>query len=110
MLSSVQHGVAALPFRASGALIWPVDVPWVRAETVRALLDAPSAQIVIPTWQGRGGHPLRLPRALFGEVALLDPADGLRALLAARAPRVHRMEVPDPAVVRDVDTPEDLKA
>jgi molybdenum cofactor cytidylyltransferase len=106
MLSSVQCGVAAAS--ASAALIWPVDIPRVRVETVRAILAAAPEQIVIPTHAGRGGHPIRIPRARFAELAALDPSRGLKALIESRPEQVIRLPVDDDGVLRDVDTPEDL--
>jgi molybdenum cofactor cytidylyltransferase len=107
MLSSVQAGIAALPYNALGALVWPVDIPYVRPETVRALLASAGNKIVIPTHKGQGGHPVRIPRARFGELASLDPDAGLKALIDARPDQVERMEVEDRGVLVDVDTPED---
>jgi CTP:molybdopterin cytidylyltransferase MocA len=110
MLSSVQAGLAALPGGASAALIWPVDIPFVRAATVRAILDAAPGRIVVPVHNKRGGHPLRVPRRFFGEIAALErsaPERGLKALLDAHAGEVERLAVADRAVLVDVDTPED---
>jgi molybdenum cofactor cytidylyltransferase len=107
MLSSVQAGLAALPSGASAALVWPVDIPYVAAATVRAILDAAPGRIVVPVHGKRGGHPLRIPRRWFGEVAALDPERGLKALLDAHAAEVERLAVADKAVLVDVDTPED---
>jgi molybdenum cofactor cytidylyltransferase len=108
MLSSVQAGLAALPAAATAALVWPVDVPLVRAETVRAILAAAPGKIVVPTHAGKGGHPLRLPRRCFADALALALDGGLRALLAARAGDVARLPVDDPAVLVDFDTRDDL--
>jgi molybdenum cofactor cytidylyltransferase len=103
MLSSVQAGVQAL---AGDALIWPVDIPFVAAATVRTLVMH-GGTIVVPVHNGRGGHPLRLAHAHFAEVMTLDPARGLKALLDAHAADVTRLAVDDAAVLVDVDTPDD---
>lgn len=106
MLSSVQAGLAALAEKVEAALVWPVDIPFVAVETVRALV-VHSGTIVVPMHNGRGGHPLRVARAHFAEVMTLDPARGLKALLDARADQVVRLPVEDRAVLVDVDTPAD---
>lgn len=116
MLSSVQVGLRALAAGAvSGALIWPVDVPLVQTATVLQLLAAAQAdgaagspRLVVPSHADRGGHPLWLPAALFTE-ALELPADSTLRCLRERHP-VLRLAVADPAVLRDLDTPEDLAA
>ena len=107
MLSSVQTGIAALPPGASAALVWPVDIPYVAAPTVRAILDAAPGRIVVPVHNKRGGHPVRIPRRWFGDLAALDAAHGLKALLDAQAKEVDRLSVADKAILVDVDTPED---
>ena len=106
MLSSVQVGLAALASDVEAALVWPVDIPFVSAGTVRALV-VHSGTIVVPVHNDRGGHPLRLSRARFAEVLALDPARGLKALLAAHAAEVTRLSVADQAILVDVDTPDD---
>jgi molybdenum cofactor cytidylyltransferase len=108
MLSSVQAGVRALP-PVDATLVWPVDIPAVQPETVRAVLAAAPGSTVIPTHGGRGGHPLRVPAARFAELLAIDSPLGLRALLQAQPSTVVRLAVDDPAILIDVDTPEDLK-
>jgi CTP:molybdopterin cytidylyltransferase MocA len=107
MLSSVQAGVAALPPEATAALIWPVDIPFVAPATVSAILDVRAGTIVVPMHNNKGGHPLRVPRRCFGEIAALDPEWGLKALLEAHAAEVQRLPVGDRNVLIDVDTPDD---
>jgi molybdenum cofactor cytidylyltransferase len=107
MLSSVQVGIAALGPKATGALVWPVDHPYVKPETVRAILDAAPGKVVVPVHGGKGGHPVRIPRARFAELAALSPDATLKALVDARPDAVERLEVADPGVLTDIDTPED---
>lgn len=134
MLRSVQVALVALAAHrpeAAGALIWPVDIPLVRVDTVAAILaraaapaapataspaappaptDPPLACLVIPTHQGRGGHPLWVPKRLFAEVHALPPDKGLRALRQHHEHEIMWLPVKDPGVLRDVDTSADLSA
>jgi molybdenum cofactor cytidylyltransferase len=107
MLSSVQAGINALPTNCSGVLIWPVDIPFVKASTVSAVINVRAGRIVVPQHQGKGGHPVRIPRAFFPDVMGLEGDAGLKGLLDARAALVDRLEVDDPAVLVDVDTAAD---
>jgi CTP:molybdopterin cytidylyltransferase MocA len=113
MLSSVQCGLAALSPAALGALVWPVDTPAVRTQTVRRLLLAAPDRIVVPTAGGRGGHPLYLPRAVWPKVAALPTAGDspmtLRDFVRAHAAAVLRLELDDPGVSMDIDTPADYE-
>ncbi len=106
MLSSVQAALPLLAATARGALIWPVDVPFVAVATVEALLDGDPCRMLIPTHKGKGGHPLWLPKELFAETLALTPETGLRALRDRHPP--VRVEVEDAEVLHDLDTPEAL--
>jgi CTP:molybdopterin cytidylyltransferase MocA len=110
MLSSIQAGLAA--GEGDPIVIIPGDMPYVRPETVRALLDhyAKRHGILSPRYQGKRGHPVLVPASLGSEILAEDPRsatlhDVLRRHEAARAD----LEVQDPGVVRDVDTRADLR-
>jgi molybdenum cofactor cytidylyltransferase len=112
MLSSVQCALSQLEPRASalaGALIWPVDIPRVQPATLLRIVEAAARQTrpVVPTYGGRGGHPLWLPRALFAETQSLPVEGGLRALRQRHPPCF--LPVEDEEILRDFDTPEDLR-
>lgn len=105
MASSIALGFAALPADVDAAFLWPVDHPWVRVETVRALAAAGEG---VPVYAGRGGHPPLVGRARFADLAAADAMPhGARDVLRGR---LARIEVDDPGVVRDVDVPADLEA
>lgn len=110
MASSIATGIAAARPDEDGALIWPVDHPSVQPAAVAALLAcATPAVVVVPQHAGRGGHPVWFGRAWFA--ALVDPAldarGGARSLLARDDPRVIRVNIADPGVSYDVDSPSD---
>jgi molybdenum cofactor cytidylyltransferase len=112
MASSVAVGFAALAGRDDeAALLWPVDLARVSADTVaRVAAAAAPERIAIPTWQGRGGHPTAFGRALWPELAACDHlADGARSVVRRDPARVVRIPVDDPGVVADVDLPGDLE-
>jgi molybdenum cofactor cytidylyltransferase len=110
MASSVALGFAAIANGpASAAWLWPVDHPAVTAATLRLLIAAiGDAEVAQPRFGGRGGHPPLVRRALWPRLAGGGDSDGARGVL--RSARVTDVEVDDPGVVRDVDTPADLEA
>ena len=113
MASSVALGFQAARARAGAAraaLLWPVDHARVAAATVARLVAAAAAdRAVVPTWSGRGGHPAAIGRLLWDELAGCDRLpEGARSVLRAAPDRVRRIQVEDPAVVADVDRPDDL--
>ena len=112
-IKSVRLGLGQLTnSTAVGALLWPVDHPFVRLESALAVIDAAKrtgAPIVIPTYEGRRGHPAWFVRDAWRE--LVTVADGgARTVVHAYGPRVIEVPVTDAGVVRDVDTPADLRA
>lgn len=108
-ISSVRIGLLSRPIEAELAVVAQVDHPAVRPETVRDLVDLARSRtgaVVIPTYDGRGGHPVAIPKELFP--VILDPkTPSLRDAIGDH-PRVHRWPCGDPGVLVDVDTPEDL--
>jgi molybdenum cofactor cytidylyltransferase len=92
------------------ALITLVDVPFVSAATVRAVIERyhrTHAPIVRPTRGGRHGHPLLIARSLFDELRHADPAEGARPVVRAHATPKGDVEVDDEGAFADVDTPHD---
>jgi CTP:molybdopterin cytidylyltransferase MocA len=110
MLSSVQSGINAVPTQCTGVLVWPVDIPFVKASTVRALIEARPGRVALPRYQGKGGHPVRIPRPLFADVMSLEGDAGLKGLFDLRPNLVERIDVDDPSVLVDIDTPADASA
>lgn len=111
MASSVALGFAAIAAGpATAAWLWPVDHPAVEVETLRRLAARlGDAEVVRPVHRGRGGHPPLIARAVWPALAACEAEpDGARGVL--RAARGIDVEVDDPGVVRDVDTPADREA
>ncbi len=94
------------------ALVAPVDVPLVTAETVAGLVRAwreagePECGWLAPRLgpTGRYGHPVLIGRKLL---ARLDPRKDLRTLRAEARPLLEWISS-DPAILDDLDTPQDL--
>ncbi len=109
MFASVLAGVrAALEIGAGGVYLIPVDVPAAAAGVWDQLSgrERPS----IPEFAGEGGHPVYLPGSWIEErlapyLAADDTSGRLDELLEGEAERV---EVDDPAVVCNLNTPEDV--
>jgi CTP:molybdopterin cytidylyltransferase MocA len=96
-----------------GLMSTPVDMPLISSRTVAALLKAfntSSAPIVRAVHRGRHGHPVIFSRAVFAELRHADPSAGARAIVSAHAEDVVDVEIDEPAVVTDIDTPEDYES
>lgn len=108
--SSLQAGLRQVPDAAVAALVAPVDMPYVRATTVAAIIRAAErskAEAIVPVHDGRRGHPVLLARSLFPRVLALGPDQPLRDVV--RAARVQEVATDDPGVLVDLDTPDDVR-
>ena len=112
MGASIAAGVSELPKNAEATLIALVDHPAVPATVVSTIIDewTKGAPIVIPTWQGRGGHPVLVDLKFRSELRNLPANGGLRALFESHRDAVRRVAVDSPFIARDMDTWDDYKA
>jgi len=113
MLSSVQAGFRALPADAEAAVIMLSDQPFLPARVADAVVDAfkrSGRGIIIPTFQGRRGHPVLVDLKYRDEVLALDLSDGLRQLMRSHPGDIFEAEVDDANILRDMDVPEDYAA
>jgi CTP:molybdopterin cytidylyltransferase MocA len=109
MFSSVQAGVRSLPSGLRAFFILPGDMPLVHPSTLTRLIAAWDAQpggIVYPCYQGRRGHPPLIAAAYIPEILAEAPPGGLRELLAHHAQDARDIEVTDPGILVDLDTPD----
>jgi CTP:molybdopterin cytidylyltransferase MocA len=108
-LSSLLAGLAAVETPGlEGVLVTLVDVPLVSPATVSTLLARAAesrAAVLRAACHGRHGHPVIFRSAVFDALRAADPASGARAVM--RAYPVEDVEVDDPGVAEDVDTPAD---
>lgn len=112
MGASIAAGVRELPEAAHSTLIALVDYPAVPAGVVSTLLESweSGARLVIPTWQGRGGHPVLVDLSFRTELLNLPADGGLRALFEAHPHDIKRVAVDSPFIARDMDTWDDYRA
>jgi len=112
MLSSIQAGLRALPPTGVDAVMIALcDQPLVRSQTITQLLTGWSRarpRVLLPRYNGRHGHPIILSAAGIDEIQSLDGKRG--ATLKDYTSRHERLDldVDDPAVLHDIDTPEDF--
>lgn len=114
-IESLRIAITALqPLQPSAILAWPVDLPHVRVATVERLIAASrrgTASAVVPSFGERRGHPVIWGSGLFA--ALLESPgatrDGARAVLHEHAGAVTTVAVDDPAVIDEVNRPEDYE-
>jgi molybdenum cofactor cytidylyltransferase len=107
-IDSLQLGIANLPEDSAAVAVLPVDFPRVQVETVQRLLaefERSGAQILNPSYNGEPGHPVIFARSIFPELLRPDLPEGARSVSAD----AHTVDVNDPGVLFDVDTPADYQ-
>jgi molybdenum cofactor cytidylyltransferase len=105
-MSSIKAGMtAALEEGADVVLLHPVDMPAVRASTLKSLLKAmgDSDEGLRPEFEGAPGYPVVLSRAV-AERLLETGATLLDAAL--QGVKLRRVSVKDPGVLVNINTPE----
>ena len=109
MLSSLQTGLEFLK-DAERVLFLPLDYPAIHEETVAALCAAAMATVVMPRFEGRRGHPVLISQSVVRQLLALPLEGAARDVIRSHNPTVQYVDVNDPAILMDVDTPEDYRA
>ena len=110
--TSVQVGLTALPPQTDATILLQCDQPLLTADLLRAIVgrfEETGAAIVHPVHAGRRGTPTLFHRRLFPELAAVSGDQGGRALIATHADEVATVEVSDPDLLADIDTPADYE-
>lgn len=110
MGGTLADAVAAAPAGARGFIVALADMPFIAPDTIRAVARAlaAGATLVAPSYRGVRGHPVGLAAAYRSELLALQGDAGARAIIGRDAALMTLVEVDDPGVLRDIDTPADL--
>ncbi|MCU6599567.1 nucleotidyltransferase family protein [Peribacillus frigoritolerans] len=104
MFHSIQKGCNEV--NAPTFFITPGDCPLVKKETVQ-LLAKHKGNVVIPSFDYKGGHPIKLSSEVKQKILETNPEGNLRVVLDGYEKQY--MNVDDAGVLMDVDTPEDYQ-
>ena len=112
MLSSIRCALKALPTHCTQILVAPADHPAITTALVTQMIqafDKKSHTIIVPTHAGQRGHPLLFSAQYRNEILTHFDGQGLRALLQAHPDQVLELPTDDPAVIEDLDHPQDYR-
>ncbi len=111
--TSLEAGAAAVAHLGDvdAVLIAAVDQPLIVSifETLISIFETSfrDAEVLIPTCDGRRGHPILLSGELLPGLCQVSRfPEGLRGLV--RSARIREVEVGDARIFRDLNTPKDL--
>jgi molybdenum cofactor cytidylyltransferase len=111
-LSSIQAAVRSLPADTEGMLLCLVDHPLVSKHLIETLVEvfqATRAPVVLPTYEGRRGHPVIFSAALFAELLSAPPSEGARAVVHAHEGEIVAVPTGEEGVILNLNDPETLK-
>ncbi len=112
MLSSLQCGLRAQKPEAAAALVGLGDQPQMREGTVRRICEtfrAAKSDLIAPSFQMRRGHPWLAARPLWSELLEMRSPQTPRDFLNMHADAIHYVNVEDPTILADLDTPEEYR-
>jgi len=112
-LSSIRAGLRSLDgIETDGMILCPVDHPLVSARLVSELVErfyAGKKAIVLPTYNGRRGHPVIFSKALFGELLAAPEDTGARAVVWAHAGDLLEVPTDEEGIILNLNDPDMLK-
>ena len=103
---------SASPSGNDGWMLIPADHPIVMPTVVEKLINAWLAQpdqVIVPTFGNRSGHPVIFPWRLTKELHRIPEDQGLNWLVKQPEVGVKKIEIDEPSVLWDLDTPEDFE-
>jgi molybdenum cofactor cytidylyltransferase len=112
-IDSLRLGIANLPEGYHGVMVLPVDFPRVQPATLDALFAdfaRHPATVLNPAYQGKPGHPVIFSSDVVTELLHPDLPDGARTVIERHTAEARTIEVDDPGVLIDIDTPADFRA
>jgi len=111
-LSSIQAGLRSLPEgKTDGVLLCPVDHPLISPHLVDQLIKTfrgKNAPVVLPTWEGKRGHPVIFAASLYPELMAAPDAEGARAVVHAHEKELVEVPTKEEGSVLNLNDPEEL--
>lgn len=114
--SSLQVGLqAVLSYGRDAAIVTLVDRPPASSAVLSALITAFMAAAigiwaVVPEYQGKHGHPIVLGREMIEVLLKAPPTSTARDLEHQNQSHIRYIQVDDPTVTLNIDTPEEYAA
>lgn len=111
-LSSIHAALRSLPPGTEGMLLCLVDHPLVSAALVNDLIErfyATQKLIVLPTYNGKRGHPIIFSSRLYEELLAAPKDVGARAVVWAHGSEIEELPTNEEGTVLNLNDPEALK-
>ena len=106
MFTSMQAGLRELPKETKIVMLAICDQPRLKRKTVEILIEKfkkDRHKILIPSYNGRQGHPPLLRAEYAKEILAMDESMTLKHFYGERADDIERLVVEDEGVLIDID-------
>ena len=103
MSSSIKRGLEALSPSARVLIVALVDQPQIGPSVFNQVIEAYERDrplVVVPTYNGRNGHPIAINLSLKEEIKAMDPDRGLRQVVHAHRDSIIYTEAASEAVLK----------
>lgn len=108
MLDSAKIGLEYLKNRCDRVLFCPVDVPFFTETTVEKLLKA-RGKLIVPVYQEKTGHPIRIDSGLIPGILEYKGNQGLKGALDSLSVKPVELWIDDEGAVTDAEKKEDYR-
>jgi CTP:molybdopterin cytidylyltransferase MocA len=107
--STLQTVLQQIP-KDKSVLINPIDVPILNTAELRTIIETQN-QIVLPNFEGKNGHPIKLHTDFWNPLLQLNPADENSRLdleiKKMNPSEITRIAVTDSSILKNLNTPND---
>lgn len=108
LFSSVKLGFSYLHEKCERVIFTPVNAPMFSSQTLYALLSS-NADIVTPTYNGQGGHPIVVNGDVIPSILSYGGPDGLRGAIRQSDAKKQRIPVLDAGILMSIHDERQLR-
>jgi molybdenum cofactor cytidylyltransferase len=111
--SSLKRGLREVGPQTRAILVLPGDIARIDSRSIDKVIETynlKGGMVIVAAHQGRHGHPILFDRKLFPEIErITEESYGLKSVVRNHEFEVSLVETGTENVLRDVDTPQDLR-
>jgi len=111
--SSLKRGLREVGAQTRAILVLPGDIARIDSRSIDKVIETYNVKggmVIVAAHQGRHGHPILFDRKLFPEIEqIAEESYGLKSVVKKHESEVRLVETGTENVLRDVDTPQDLR-
>lgn len=109
LFESAKIGLSFLHGKCDRVVFTPVNVPMFTPTTLETLMQSDGAPVIIPTFDGHGGHPVIISNHVIGQILGYQGDNGLRGAFEAVG-NFRRVSVDDKGILCSVNNEAELQA